>query len=463
MKKPLEVGEKMVFVLILCALTCIGLTLLCGALSALFYFKSSAAALQAVGIEFQNLRPLHTTFASAWIFLGGVTCVYKFMFDTFGPPTKADRIRFQWQMVSWGIAGLGILITVSLGIKSGREYIGFAPVFSILIVAGWVAFAWTFFSKVAGQFWRRPVYVYMWATGILYFLYTFIEGHAYLIPAVGRYPIVDLQIQWKSCGSLVASFNLLVYGTLLYLAELISNDRSYAHSTKAFALMGIGILNSFTNFAHHTYHLPQSDVVQWIAFVVSMLEIMILASVFTDVKRSLEKGRPTDQFIPAVRFLTLAKYWTLAMLALAIAISIPPLNTLIHGTHVVMAHAMGAEIGIDSFVLFGLIAYVIGETFTRCWRTQARLTHERVEKAISNMNLALIGLVAWLVMSGTITGLHRASSSQPPRWLTVITPVIIVGVGGLLTFFLVQILGLWMPVLIRPSRRRIMEQDEIPG
>ena len=30
---------------------------------------------------------------------------------------------------------------------------------------------------------------------------------------------------------------------------------------------GIGLLNSFTNYAHHTYHLPQSHVVKWVAFV----------------------------------------------------------------------------------------------------------------------------------------------------------------------------------------------------
>jgi len=194
-------------------------------------------------------------------------------------------------MLCWGLAGAGILFTLPFGMTSGREYVGFYPVFSLLIVAGWLSMAVTFFSKVARSFWSQPVYVYMWATGIVYFLYAFAEAHAYLIPTIGERPVVDLQIQWKSCGSLVASFNMLVYGTLIYLAERISKDTSYARSTKGFALMGVGMLNSFTNYAHHTYHIPQSDIVQWIAFVVSMLEIIILLSVFYDVRAALARRK----------------------------------------------------------------------------------------------------------------------------------------------------------------------------
>ena len=78
----------------------------------------------------------------------------------------------------------------------------------------------TNFASPSG-FFSRPVYVYMWGTGVLYFLYTFIEGHAYLIPMVRDYPVADLQIQWKHCGTVVAAFNMLVYGSLMYLGELV--------------------------------------------------------------------------------------------------------------------------------------------------------------------------------------------------------------------------------------------------
>ncbi len=462
MNQPLDAGERIVFCLIASALACILLTLACGAFSILFYFPGAASALQSIGIEFQFLRPLHTTFASAWIFLGGITCVYKFLFDTFGQPTSGDKRRFKFQMVCWGIAGLGILTTVPFGWTSGREYIGFHPIFSLFIVAGWLAFATTFFLKVHKQFWSRPVYVYMWATGILYFLYTFAEGHAYLLPQVGDRPIVDLQIQWKSCGTIVASFNMLVYGTLMYLAEMISGDRKYAQSTKGFALMGVGLLNSFTNYAHHTYHIPQSELVVWISFLVSMSEIIILFSVFNDVAASLAKRKPSDQFETATHFIDLARNWTLALLFVAILISIPPLNSVIHGTYVVMAHAMTSEIGIDSFILFALIAYLLSNTFTRCWTTQEKLVNEKTQRTIKYLNRSLIGLFSWLLTVGTITGLTRASSIPTPEWITQYTPLVLAITGGMLAYNLLMLVHRWVPLLIQPSKRRLYEQDRPP-
>ena len=36
----------------------------------------------------------------------------------------------------------------------------------------------------------------------------------------------DMAVEWKSYGSLVGSFNLIVYGNLIYLSEKISFDDS---------------------------------------------------------------------------------------------------------------------------------------------------------------------------------------------------------------------------------------------
>jgi len=462
MNTSLDAGERILFCLIRCALACILITLICGVITVLFYFKGAAALLQSIGIEFQNMRPLHTTFASSWIFLGGVTCVFKYLSDRYGEPTRADRIRFRFQMVCWGLAGAGILLTVPFGLTSGREYLGFRPLFSLLIVAGWLAFTVTFLSKVRKGFWDQPVYVYMWATGIVYFIYAFAEAHVYLLPWIGDRPVVDLQIQWKSCGSIVASFNMLVYGALIYLNELISGDKRYAQSTKGFALMGIGMLNSFTNYAHHTYHVPQSDLVQWIAFVVSMLEIVILVSVFNDVRESLARRTPTDRFIPSTRFIDLARQWTLVLLVLAIAISIPPLNSLVHGTRLIMAHAMVSEIGIDSFVLFAVFAFLFNDLFARCWSTQEKLADGNMERTITMLNLALAGVFAWLFVDGVTVSLTRASSQPVPDWLSDYTPLVLASTGGALAWCLAWLVIRWWPFLVRPAARRIAEKDRFP-
>jgi len=70
----------------------------------------------------------------------------------------------------------------------------------------------------------------MWGVGVLFFIFTFLEEHAWLLPDVFAAPIVDLRVQWKATGTLVGSFNLFVYGILYYVAEKLSGDERYAHS-----------------------------------------------------------------------------------------------------------------------------------------------------------------------------------------------------------------------------------------
>ncbi|MEE9392802.1 MAG: cbb3-type cytochrome c oxidase subunit I [Planctomycetota bacterium] len=455
-------AERMTFTLMRCALACVMITIIGGASSILFYIEQIAKFLNGYGIQFQNLRPLHTTFASAWIFLGGVACVHRYLFSAIASPTPGDRKRFRFQMVCWGLAGAGICLTLPFGLSSGREYLGFHPIFSLLILAGWLAFAVTFFKKVSKGFFERPVYVYMWGTGVLFFVFTFIEGHAYLIPQVRNYPIADLQIQWKHCGTLVASFNMLVYGALLYLGELVTGDKSYARSTKAFVFLGIGMLNSFTNYAHHTYHIPQDHLIKWVAFVVSMIEIIILVSIFNDLRRAIAKTTPTDRFTQTTRYLAIGRAWSFGLLALALLISVPPLNAVIHGTRVVMAHAMGSEIGIDTLVLFAFFSFVIEDAFSRCWRTQAWLRHIDARRLINRLNGSLIALFLWLMLDGLVTGITRAQSMPLPEWLAKISPMATVVLGTIHAYYLLRVVHDLGMMLKRPVDRRRLECDVFP-
>ncbi len=450
----LDDGERIVFTLMRSALGCVVLSLSLGAFAALYYLPAIGETMAAAGVSLVQLRPLHTTFASAWIFLGAVTVVSRFLFASFGPPGDGDKLRFKAQLVCWGLAGLGVLVTLPLGITSGREYLGFHPVFSLLIYVGWLLFAWTFFSKVWRGFWQRPVYVYMWSAGILFFLYTFAEGHAYLLPGVRDQPVVDLQIQFKSCGSLVASFNQMVYGCLIYIAERITRDKRIAQSRITFSLFGIGLLNSFTNSAHHTYHIPQDHFIKWVAFVVSMLEIIILVEVFKEVSKLLSGERKSSlDFNVTARFVHLSKCWNLFLLTLALLISVPPLNALIHGTHVVMGHAMGSEIAIDSYLLLAAFAYLLAEMFPKRETLRAVLHSDAVARAIGGLNIGLVGLVSWLLIAGLTTGVSRYLGQSAPAWLDDFPyPFAVFGLA--VGWYLARLLWLWSPLLLRPEQHR---------
>lgn len=333
-------------------------TILSGLLIAIYYTQQGYCFLKNYGITFRELQPIHTIFSFFWIFLGSIGVIYSYLSIN---NVKLHGFLHCVPFFTWFFTGIFIFITILFGVVSGREYLGFHPLFSSLILLGWLFFLFSFFKNISpSTFITQPIYVYFWSVGILFFVYSFIEGHLWLISSFWRLPIVDLQIQWKGMGSLVASFNMLVYGSFAYLSRCLG-DKDYTQSNVAFILFGVGLLNSFTNYTHHTYHIPQMTAVKWFGFFVSMAEIFIFIKIINDILlifrcRSnffLSRNRIIYFFVNSV------KWWNLINLFLSILISIPFLNTIVHGTQVVFVHVMGSMIGIDTLIIFSLAAFFI--------------------------------------------------------------------------------------------------------
>ena len=431
------------------------ITLLGGILSALYSVPALAPSFQSIGLDLRQLRPIHTAFAAAWIFLGGVAVVHRWLQDHGGVATAGDRWRLRVQVGSWAIAGLGILVTLAMGIGSGREYVGFHPVFSVFILLGWICFVWNFFRVAGPDFFERPLYLTMWGVGMLFFVVTFVEQHLYLLPSFFGNPVQDLQVQWKATGTLVGSFNLFVYGSIIYIGERISRDARYGHSRLAYALFAVSLLNSFTNFAHHSYHLPQDHIVKWISFVVSMLEITILCRAVYELWR-LVNATDEQAFCAARGSFAASKYWTVFILLSSVLISIPPLNALIHGTYVVTGHAMGATIGIDTMILLGAVIWILSEHLqAREGELASAVLHTAgVKGIVVGLNLSVAALVMWLHVSGVITGVTRAGFSPgetyvPPTWLANWNGVLFAATGMVALLFFVLLLARLVPVAFR--------------
>jgi nitric oxide reductase subunit B len=434
----LEAGlEGIVRLQIKLALTCLVLAMVGGAASVLHYLPAASAWLNAHDLTMPRVRPVHTTFVTLWIYGAAVAVVYSWLAREGDGLQRGDVARFKFHTVCWLLAGVGIFATALLGISSGREYLEFHPAFAVPLLLGWLVFSWSFWKRAFVGFWARPVYVYMWTVGTCLFTYAFVEAHVWLLPGVGDHPIRDLQLQWKSCGTLVGSFNFMVYGTIAYLRERITGETTPAQARWTFALFGVGCLNSFTNYVHHTYHVPQDVGVKWIAFMVSMAEIIILWRVLGDVVASLRAEAPRH---PSLRFLASARNWNLASLAIAIAISVPPWNSIIHGTHAVAAHAMGAEIGIDSMALFAAVT----------WLLLQRRPEQRpalvVPRQLRFLNFAAGALVVWLFTMGVANGWTRYQGEVPPQWVTSgfwVFPVL----GGTFAVALLVLVVRWLRLL----------------
>ncbi len=371
-------------------------------------YTSWEPVLASLGLTLQHLRPVHESGALAWIFLGGVASVHLYLLRAFGPASAARRRVFAAEIVLWTVAGTGITVSLLAGNFSGKEYFGYHPIFSLPILAGWLLLTWSFFSLVGFRLRGRPVYIYMWAVALPLFLISYLEGHLYLLEQLSRQPVWDISIQWKAWGTLGGSFNLLAYGALMYTAGLVRGDDSYAYSRTAFGLLYLSILNIFTNYGHHTYHLPQSSWIHWFSFLVTMLEFILLAKAFLDILKLLKSaagGRMADRFFRS------ATLWIFVMLVLAIAISIPPLNALIHGTHVVVAHSMGSMIGIDSMILWGALAYLV---LFVAGTGEGALGGRRVYRAIPLLSVFLAVFVSSFLARGAAVGWQRYAGPSAP-------------------------------------------------
>ena len=190
----------------------------------------------------------------------------------------------------------------------------------------------------------------MWLTGVLFFLFTFSENYLWIFPYFREHFITDMTIQWKVNGSLVGSWNQILYGTAFFLMDKISNSKNTGTNKFAFAMYFLGLFNLMFNWGHHIYTLPTENYIRYIGYIVSMTEWVFFIKIIYDWRASINTIQKNYYYFP-YRFIMAADIWVFLNMGQAILMSIPAINIYTHGTHVTVAHAMGTTIGINTMIL----------------------------------------------------------------------------------------------------------------
>ena len=298
-------------------------------------------------LGFVSLRPLHVSSAIFWIILGSTGCVYNGLKEEITKPITYTIAFAQW--VLWIIALVGILCCYLNKDFGGREYWEFNPVWALPIAGAW----FLFLINVLGLLKKIkdwPVYLWMWLTGVLFFLFTFSENYLWVFPYFRNHFITDMTIQWKVNGSLVGSWNQILYGTAIFLMDKISNTKNAGRSKFAFAMYFLGLFNLLFNWSHHIYTLPTERYIRYIGYAVSMTEWVFFIKIVLDWKSTMSIVQQNYHYFP-YRFLMATDIWVFMNMGQAILMSIPAINRYTHGTHVTVAHAMGTTIGINTMIL----------------------------------------------------------------------------------------------------------------
>ena len=328
-------------IFLLSALLMLVLGLCFGLLAATIYIYPDFLKQQ---IGFISLRPLHVSSAMFWIILGATGCIYNGM-KIYITHVKTKIIGIiQW--ILWLVAIAGIITSYFIKDFGGREYWEFNAVWALPIAMAWILFLINF-SSLVYKIKNWPVYIWMWLTGILFFLFTFTENYLWVFSYFREHFITDMTIQWKVNGSLVGSWNQILYGTAIFLMDKISNTKNSGRSKFAYFT---GLFNLMFNWGHHIYTLPTEKYIRYIGYIVSMTEWAFFIKIVYDWKSSINTIQKHYHYFP-YRFIMAADIWVFINMGQAILMSIPAINIYTHGTHVTVAHAMGTTIGINSMIL----------------------------------------------------------------------------------------------------------------
>ncbi|TAL62322.1 MAG: cbb3-type cytochrome c oxidase subunit I [Bacteroidetes bacterium] len=310
-------------------------------------------------VSFVKIRPLHVSLVVAWIFSCAIGGIYYYMNNCCGTGLWSGKLA-KMHFRIFVITGLLILICYFMGKFGGREYWEFPAILSIPIFFSWILFGINYFKSAFNKIGGWPVHMWMWATGIVFFFITFSEAYLWVFPYFRNSLVRDLTVQWKAYGALTGSWNMLVYGTAIFVMTRIKGDEKTAHSKTAFLMYFLGFANLLFGWAHHIYIVPAASWIRTLSYGMSMTELLIFAKMIIEWRSSLEEAKKDFHIIP-YKFIVASDVWIFLNLGLALAISVPAVNIYSHGTHVTVAHSMGSTIGINTMILLASAFFLISD------------------------------------------------------------------------------------------------------
>ncbi len=375
---------------IILSLTYLLLGLTFGVIGSLQYVFPS---LLTESLAFHKSRPLHVYLVISWLFTAAQGLLYYFI------PRVAGRSLY-WQQGTWihfalqaGVS-LSIITGFFMGYFGGREYLEFPPFYAFIIAISWLPLAINFFATIRPSLGIAPVYIWNWTIGIVFFFLTLAESYLWTLDFVMSNTVRDITIQWKALGSMVGSWNMLIYGCTLFLMEKLSGDKTIARNRTAFFFFFVGFVNLMFNWGHHTYAVPAAPWIATVSYVISMTELLIFGHIIYKWKQTLSNAMRNGKHLTH-KLLFLADAWIFFNLALAIAISVPALNAYTHGTHITVAHAMGATIGINTMLIFASIVFIAKKDHANIFQKYSRTI--RTGTLITNAALAIF----WISLIGS--------------------------------------------------------------
>lgn len=377
-------------------------------------------------LPFYQLRPMHVSAAVFWIITGASAGILHYRKSE--GRGLSQHAPGKWFMRGWMITIPVIFVFYAFRKFGGREYWEFPPLLCLPLLGCWLAFLYASAPRPFRLPAKPPLYAVMWTTGIIFFLFTFLEQNLWQIPWFRQSFLRDLTIQWKANGSMVGAWNQMIYGTSLFLMVRMTGDESLAQGKKAFFFYFLGLTNLMFNWGHHIYNLPGHGWIRHVSYAISMTEWLIFLNIIRGFKAKMEERKKLAH-LQVYRFILAAEAWIFANLGLALLMSVPAINRYTHGTHITVAHAMGTTIGINIMLLLASLGYMLGID------GQSRRQRRLIAAGFRTTQVSLAAFWISLIGAGVLKGyrsvhLEMASFQEMMQPVTAVLKVFsLTGIG----------------------------------
>jgi cytochrome c oxidase cbb3-type subunit I/II len=322
-------------------------------------------------LTFGRLRPLHTN-AAIFAFAGNgiFACIYystqrlcktRMFSDLLG------RLHF------WGWQLIIVLAAVTLlsGITSGKEYAELEWPIDILIAVVWVIFAVNFFGTLKIRR-EKHLYVALWfyiATIVTVAVLHIVNSIALPVGFLKSYSayagVQDALVQWWYGHNAVAFFLTTPFlGLMYYFVPKAAGRPIYSYRLSIVHFWALVLIYIWAG-PHHLLYTALPDWAQTLGMVFS---IMLWAPSWGGTVNGLLTLRGSWDKVrtePVLKYLAAGVTFYGMTTFEGPLLSIKSVNSLGHYTDWIVAHVHGGTLGWNSFLLFGMLYYLVPKLWKR--------------------------------------------------------------------------------------------------
>ena len=318
---------------------------------------------------FGRLRPLHTN-AVIFAFVGnGIFMGVYYSLQRLCKARMFSDVLSQIHFWGWQLIIVSAVLTLPLGITTGKEYAELEWPIDIAIALIWVVFGWNMFGTILKRR-ERHLYVAIWfyiatfvTEAVLHIVNSF-EIPVTLFKSYSWYAgVQDALVQWWYGHNAVAFFLTTPYlGLMYYFIPKAANRPVYSYRLSIIHFWALIFLYIWAG----PHHLLYTSLPDWAQSLGVVFSVMLIAPSWGGMINGLLTLRGVWD---KVREDVVLKFLVVAITAYGMAtfegplLSLKNVNAIAHFTDWIVAHVHVGALGWNGFLTFGILYWLIPKMF----------------------------------------------------------------------------------------------------